>query len=175
MGNTGHVSKWIPITPVHPHACGEHGLAVPADATGHGSSPRMWGTQHTDEAKIILGRFIPTHVGNTPWLLQQPPQQPVHPHACGEHRLTARFVRSPIGSSPRMWGTRDQSEVRGWLHRFIPTHVGNTYCYGFQKFPPPVHPHACGEHYTDIRAEHRDGGSSPRMWGTPGRRQAMVP
>ena len=52
--------------PVHPHACGGNELVgMPGRAVG-GSSPRMWGKHLQDQGNGARGRFIPTHVGETP-------------------------------------------------------------------------------------------------------------
>gem|GEM_PF-5505782 len=51
------------------------------------------------------GRFIPTHVGNTIYLLSDFVSLTVHPHACGEHLVIQKCPLSHDGSSPRMWGT----------------------------------------------------------------------
>ncbi len=139
-----------------------------ARAYFHGSSPRMWGTHRLQQHADAVLRFIPTHVGNTEvperiWLFTT-----VHPHACGEHSCEAAGAQQTHGSSPRMWGTP------GWLPpdpprtRFIPTHVGNTAKTQARHCVPAVHPHACGEHWTSPYRSCRCGGSSPRMWGTPG-------
>jgi len=53
--------------PVHPHACGEHEAAEARLEIAAGSSPRMWGTQARSLQEICRHRFIPTHVGNTPY------------------------------------------------------------------------------------------------------------
>jgi len=90
----------------------------------------------------------------------------VHPHACGEHLINAIHNQLDYGSSPRMWGTRHPDIFQVADHRFIPTHVGNTWAGVPGKGEAAVHPHACGEH-NGIHASgmYRDG-SSPRMWGT---------
>ena len=92
-----------------------------------------------DEA---YARFIPTHVGNTSGLARRVLVGPVHPHACGEHTPVAMVEKSTSGSSPRMWGTHDQDQVRLALERFIPTHVGNTSTTTTSSLPQTVHPHA---------------------------------
>ncbi len=49
---------------VHPHGCGERfkngieGMGI------GGSSPRMWGTLRQLKPGALIGRFIPTDVGN---------------------------------------------------------------------------------------------------------------
>src|SRR5690606_6743232 len=70
---------------VHPHACGEHALEHDLTSTRAASSPRMWGTHELRAGHRPVGRFIPTHVGNT------------------IIKLIASLI--PYGSSPRMWGT----------------------------------------------------------------------
>ena len=126
----------------------------------------MWGTPHESNPDSLLGRFIPTHVGNTSAVWQGLRPYPVHPHACGEHVGTSSMVMRPVGSSPRMWGTLLRFAHLDRLPRFIPTHVGNTSApralWGWES----VHPHACGEHRSLRDPYTNKPGSSPRMWGT---------
>ena len=151
---------------VHPHACGEH-VASPVNCRfGTGSSPRMWGTHQTSQCYIPEIRFIPTHVGNTTWLLGKTTISAVHPHACGEHTRQTTIDYTCNGSSPRMWGTL-YFVSRGLLtDRFIPTHVGNTTFGAPPRGEKEVHPHACGEHIPSGITALSSNGSSPRMWGT---------
>ncbi len=146
VGNTvGDPPTWA-WRPVHPHACGEHGVADMGTFIPGGSSPRMWGTQAYRLIPTVIPRFIPTHVGNTVPRKSPSGWRTVHPHACGEHlECVGKRLRSG-GSSPRMWGT-PSCRCAGWFcHRFIPTHVGNTHHGSPRWCPVPVHPHACGEH-----------------------------
>ena len=126
----------------------------------------MWGTQIAIERVLPPIRFIPTHVGNTTPGSCHTYSLPVHPHACGEHGGDVKTPAALHGSSPRMWGTRNAPVSAYLIHRFIPTHVGNTHL----TLPPiphrPVHPHACGEHLPLSVALVYYRGSSPRMWGT---------
>ena len=91
---------------------------------------------------------------------------PVHPHACGE--LTSEFVKenARYGSSPRMWGTRENDEEVINMCRFIPTHVGNSRNSSTAAPLFSVHPHACGELHRRYKRKSDNCGSSPRMWGT---------
>ena len=114
-----------------------------------GSSPRMWGTQREGQVYLPGVRFIPTHVGNS----QVPDSR----------------RSSSIGSSPRMWGTHHLFQCDFFQDRFIPTHVGNSDPPGSRAWQGSVHPHACGELYEPPRINREYSGSSPRMWGTPGR------
>ena len=85
VGNTSHTESVPLLTPVHPHACGEHNKQVSIIKKGIGSSPRMWGTLFEDFAHSTKRRFIPTHVGNTSTTETAASHRSVHPHACGEH------------------------------------------------------------------------------------------
>ena len=166
VGNTGQLPGRRSARPVHPHACGEHletGLQLFANL---GSSPRMWGTLPRLRDGGTRGRFIPTHVGNTPDRGRPAGLNPVHPHACGEHRSHYRERHWWIGSSPRMWGTLLQRTNRRLRYRFIPTHVGNTIGARRAYRIVTVHPHACGEHRAFSTSTLSVCGSSPRMWGT---------
>ncbi len=129
VGNTPTGFVMPKIQPVHPHACGEHARNILILPGGIGSSPRMWGTPGRDRRGSGGRRFIPTHVGNTQPQVARPSQAPVHPHACGEHVSPAAERVLRVGSSPRMWGTRNRTQHNLGGGRFIPTHVGNT------KFP----------------------------------------
>ena len=85
VGNTAEDKVNVSITPVHPHACGEHAPRFIPIPKISGSSPRLWGTRIFNGQLPCRNRFIPTPVGNTkPHNLVTKPH-PVHPHACGEH------------------------------------------------------------------------------------------
>ena len=111
----------------------------------------MWGTLRESRPVRESSRFIPTHVGNAVNQYCQNIRLPVHPHACGERQVASDSGGSPIGSSPRMWGT--PTEPVGVLGR------------------PQVHPHACGERCRNMISGMFCFGSSPRMWGTLGHRR----
>ena len=93
----------------------------------HGSSPRMWGTLYGAEQMLLLGRFIPTYVGNTVFCLFYFSAFAVQPHVCGEHMELFSTRGYVTGSSPRMWGTHGPASRAGRGRRFIPTYVGNTW------------------------------------------------
>ena len=166
MGNTLSMSWMMQPLAVHPHACGEHVIGMDAKYPDAGSSPRLWGTRFIAAAHIISLRFIPTPVGNTHQLHIQLIAPPVHPHACGEHEDQMKTVKSLIGSSPRLWGTRRPDEDSEKPDRFIPTPVGNTQPLRGSLTALMVHPHACGEHAPHNQHKSHISGSSPRLWGT---------
>ncbi len=126
VGNTSTRGRGGRGSTVHPHACGEHVDHQEDPREVAGSSPRMWGTPGRRPRRPILGRFIPTHVGNTSSQRTRPGRRSVHPHACGEHIRSEKGSAVRVGSSPRMWGTRRAGRAPRPGDRFIPTHVGNT-------------------------------------------------
>ncbi len=105
VGNTRMGYKRWQIISVHPHACGEHNGTGKSFSAASGSSPRLWGTRVISIMNTAVERFIPTPVGNTPALMTRHSVESVHPHACGEHFLTATVDIMTAGSSPRLWGT----------------------------------------------------------------------
>ena len=140
-----------------------------------GSSPRTWGTQRPAGVEGRLGRFIPTHVGNTSEPDTRDATSTVHPHARGEHILYGADARYTAGSSPRTWGTRGLGRGLSGRERFIPTHVGNTPTAPRPAHTRSVHPHARGEHRRYEAGGNETDGSSPRTWGTPPRRHRTSP
>ena len=145
VGNTPADAAHDGAGAVHPHACGEYTIG-------------------THSANAMTG-FIPTHVGNTFASNLSCMVWTVHPHACGEYSRAALRQSAHSGSSPRMWGIRDDADDLRRTRRFIPTHVGNTGPRAHQKSLLTVHPHACGEYFLANRAMVLVVGSSPRMWG----------
>ena len=113
-----------------------------------------------------MSRFIPTHVGNTNHVQTPTHILTVHPHARGEHFTTIIAFHFSSGSSPRTWGTRFNIITHIKRMRFIPTHVGNTRLVVTITCSPAVHPHARGEHETQMKVTDDENGSSPRTWGT---------
>ena len=166
VGNTRLLIFLMGCETVHPHACGEHGCRMLNTGFWTGSSPRLWGTLCRFATGFLPWRFIPTLVGNTLRGKTCLTRQMVHPHACGEHRLSGNGGIFAIGSSPRLWGTRPTIQAVQGRYRFIPTLVGNTLNANGFDYNISVHPHACGEHIVNSGQRSRKSGSSPRLWGT---------
>ncbi len=167
VGNTQSPGQTICPPSVHPHARGEHLQLRMLQNSSHGSSPRAWGTQQTAVSILQLRRFIPTRVGNTVCAEMSQDMVTVHPHARGEHVRTRISNSNLIGSSPRAWGTPDNTATVDLSNRFIPTRVGNTRILLKHWKYLTVHPHARGEHSMSWQRSSADCGSSPRAWGTP--------
>ena len=130
----------------------------------------MWGTFVLPYLQYTQVRFIPTYVGNIFTKDHHQRTKTVHPHVCGEHYNENRDRLSIAGSSPRMWGTSSTANSSNCHQRFIPTYVGNIIGLGRPIVRSAVHPHVCGEHTITITDQEQANGSSPRMWGTSGRR-----
>ncbi len=109
----------------------------------------MWGTFCPARPGYNPIRFIPTHVGNIQGTVKDIAWIPVHPHACGEHLSLILTSLLRYGSSPRMWGTFLFSVGMAVKVRFIPTHVGNIVFRYLLAEQIAVHPHACGEHFSN--------------------------
>ena len=75
------------------------------------------------------------------------------------------------GSSPRTWGRRFSPFVKLRKRRFIPTHVGQTCPASPAPRRSAVHPHARGADSLCGSGRCTYGGSSPRTWGRPRRRE----
>ena len=121
----------------------------------------------------VVGRFIPTPVGNARPARPGTGRCAVHPHARGERSRSAVQIRGCPGSSPRPWGTPGPCRPAGSTVRFIPTPVGNAGQAVGDSGTNPVHPHARGERQFSQRPVSPIIGSSPRPWGTPAQRQAV--
>jgi len=136
----------VDLWTVHPHTRGEHGDIHGYTGARHGSSPHTWGTPPDAGRDRVTHRFIPTHVGNTPDGGRQRHAMAVHPHTRGEHHAFFASDSMDAGSSPHTWGTHMPGRDIRYRHRFIPTHVGNTYGHAGGLESRSVHPHTRGEH-----------------------------
>ncbi len=151
---------------VHPRGCGEHGSGGDAGGEGDGSSPRMRGTQKSEQLMLCINRFIPADAGNTGTAVRQHDREPVHPRGCGEHEFPAGGPPCADGSSPRMRGTLCGVTKGNALYRFIPADAGNTTSPSLALSLASVHPRGCGEHHQNNTFINHHTGSSPRMRGT---------
>ncbi len=105
MGNGNLFRFQIISDSVHPHAYGERRTRAATTAGACGSSPRIWGTARVIRLPTVVGRFIPTHMGNGVSEYVARIQVAVHPHAYGEREKIDCPFFLVAGSSPRIWGT----------------------------------------------------------------------
>jgi len=167
-GNTNHRRGGNHRPAVHPRVCGEHSCDSRNRSRASGSSPRVRGTRVWRPRCVRAGRFIPACAGNTIacsacWLIPT-----VHPRVCGEHDQVAEGKPHRLGSSPRVRGTLQPGPADLLHRRFIPACAGNTRRPAPLRRAAPVHPRVCGEHMVRTVGASTDGGSSPRVRGTPG-------
>ena len=151
---------------VHPHACGENGVARFRFAFGSGSPPRVWGKRRLQYCKPTQMRFTPTRVGKTLALddnlaaFRFTPTRvgktgrpdasslscPVHPHACGENATTCAPSMPTTRFTPTRVGKTCHGLVLGLLQGGSPPRVwGKPRLGAGARAWCPVHPHACGE------------------------------
>ena len=151
----------------HPHMRGEYFHTSHPGMCAAGSSPRAWGIRSDSCHKLLVNRFIPTCVGNTPAQIRGHAFKMVHPHVRGEYFGKAPLHGTQFGSSPRAWGIQIGHHVIADDDRFIPTCVGNTVPGNRDERLDPVHPHVRGEYAQLAIAQRSRYGSSPRAWGIP--------
>ncbi len=149
VGNACQPIRALEKLTVHPHGCGER--------------------KKNRRQPVGAVRFIPTGVGNACMPKRARYLITVHPHGCGERDLANVNQRLDSGSSPRVWGTPTMVATVTKKSRFIPTGVGNASFGWGDANPVSVHPHGCGERNSHSLKTTCIAGSSPRVWGTPGR------
>ena len=110
VGNSAPASRGVRGSPVHPRVCGELMTDTLKSAVYAGSSPRVWGTRHSHWHAGRAHRFIPACVGNSPPMQTRMTCISVHPRVCGELLDRPGLPGSQIGSSPRVWGTRQPGQ-----------------------------------------------------------------
>ena len=174
-GNTGIICEALGVPSVHPRVCGEHSSASGKDAPPCGSSPRVRGTRIGLWWRRCCVRFIPACAGNTDPACACPGSGTVHPRVCGEHPNLSAAVVAATGSSPRVRGTLPRRHDRAERRRFIPACAGNTQASAANCVLQPVHPRVCGEHDRRQHGVSGNGGSSPRVRGTPMAVPCMMP
>ena len=134
-----------------------------------GSFPRVRGTRPRADGLRDLHGIIPARAGNTRSTGTRTTTSRDHPRVCGEHCSAATVSGLPVGSSPRVRGTRQLDADRGVIAGIIPACAGNTRRGRCSRWRAWDHPHVCGEHRFSRRSNVSHMGSSPRVRGTPHR------
>ena len=156
-----------------------------------GSSPRVRGTRRAGRRQRLGRRFIPACAGNSRRACGSGAGSAVHPRVCGELCASWPGTAVPVGSSPRVRGTRVSAERLPFRRRFIPACAGNSFLSvsrtadligssprvrgtrsptARRRRRPAVHPRVCGELHLECQSAHSNSGSSPRVRGTRRRR-----
>ena len=110
----------------HPRVCGEHVYMTNPDLLDPGSSPRMRGTRGVVSTCLLYVGIIPAYAGNTYPHSDHVTRPRDHPRVCGEHMNVASPSGNTLGSSPRMRGTPDSSNLSFFSVGIIPAYAGNT-------------------------------------------------
>jgi len=152
---------------VHPRVCGERAPVRTVTVRKDGSSPRVRGTHLFSFVLHIVLRFIPACAGNASVHESLHSAKTVHPRVCGERTLGQCGEIVPAGSSPRVRGTPHDCPPQCAAWRFIPACAGNALDPATPPKTPTVHPRVCGERGRRAIEDAKEGGSSPRVRGTP--------
>ena len=88
-----------------------------------------------------------------------------HPHAYGDKFFVPLVYRSPVGSSPRVWGQVGLAVFFLSTCRIIPTRMGTRHPPCSLSWKPQDHPHAYGDKKEPALFAYPFQGSSPRVWG----------
>ena len=86
----------------------------------------MRGSQKMKITTDMIAGIIPAHAGLTDIDIMNVIGQRDHPRACGAHINYGRSKDVPLGSSPRMRGSRALDRIPTYGHRIIPAHAGLT-------------------------------------------------
>ena len=113
--------------------------------------------------------IIPAYAGNTQSNTMRGASVWDHPRVCGEHGDNNEESIEDLGSSPRMRGTLGFSVTNTNDAGIIPAYAGNTWRPSSNLRCVRDHPRVCGEHWLRGYLKKYEGGSSPRMRGTPSR------
>ena len=109
----------------HPHACGDKHMRGAGSARKTGSSPRVWGQEHTRKLFSECKRIIPTRMGTSFRSSSDNVLAWDHPHAYGDK---GKFA--------------SQSS---FFVRIIPTRMGTRIYHGKDWKVEEDHPHAYGD------------------------------
>ena len=74
-----------------------------------------------------------------------------HPHAYGDKFRVPLVYRSPVGSSPRVWGQVVPLYYITGFSRIIPTRMGTSFKSRFAFAVKEDHPHAYGDKTKEIK------------------------
>ena len=112
----------------HPHAYGDKPVTVSIVISSLGSSPRVWGQETVAQIGKTQVRIIPTRMGTRIKNCCIWHRVKDHPHAYGDKKLSYRFHKKGVGSSPRVWGQADGYCRFCTRFGIIPTRMG-TRCF----------------------------------------------
>ena len=134
-------------------------------ALSPGSSPCVWGQEHSSPVLLGVDGIIPMRVGTRSAFNRAFAKTWDHPHACGDKRLLKDFSQREKGSSPCVWGQVRRISPLLPILRIIPMRVGTRSGLLHPKQAYWDHPHACGDKMYRLYNKRLRKGSSPCVWG----------
>ena len=151
-----------------------------------GSSPRVRGSLFCPRIAPAIVGIIPAGAGLTSHRCPDTDDRRDHPRGCGAHnplRLLCQHSRDhprgcgahiadpvscawPVGSSPRVRGSRRTVLIGNVVGRIIPAGAGLTSCCPAAYLCMRDHPRGCGAHTNRRQSTDKRRGSSPRVRGS---------
>ena len=126
MGTSNRDFVTVCVYQDHPHAYGDKCVTQSHDTNNVGSSPRVWGQGAGKSTLKSVSRIIPTRMGTSLRQIHAKICVKDHPHAYGDKKLSYRFHKKGVGSSPRVWGQEQEHAQHLCLLWIIPTRMGTS-------------------------------------------------
>ena len=125
-GKTERPSSVLSRERAHPRVCGENVLERMDSLEQAGSSPRVRGKLPRGSPRRQCSGLIPACAGKTVCRECLEYQLRAHPRVCGENVLKIVDGNAYAGSSPRVRGKPQESNLPKTLTRLIPACAGKT-------------------------------------------------
>ena len=152
---------------VYPHLRGAAAIKDPSQLYTTGISPPAWGSHPFVSKFNVLGRYIPTCVGQPDGTTEPAMRARVYPHLRGAAAASRFHSVLRLGISPPAWGSRVRSLGGRGYAGYIPTCVGQPMgSVGFWVLWG-VYPHLRGAARSSISNVVYNWGISPPAWGSP--------
>ena len=149
----------------HPRGCGADWRGPTMRRTGSGSSPRVRGRPpRAAHFKVHTG-LIPAGAGQTCASSSHAAGESAHPRGCGADSSLVSAISSPLGSSPRVRGRRDEDPDCRDGCGLIPAGAGQTPALWWTTTHSTAHPRGCGADSNAVGKTAHWQGSSPRVRG----------
>ena len=144
-GKTAAPSLLYSLSGAHPRVCGENLIALGADLSAQGSSPRVRGKRASNLRRRGLDRLIPACAGKTASSERSRSPRRAHPRVCGENAAENSDKDVVTGSSPRVRGKHSIRFPNRSRRGLIPACAGKTWRESDSPAIGWAHPRVCGE------------------------------
>ena len=108
----------------HPRVCGEKRVSASTSGAAAGSPPRMRGKGVNASPEELADGITPAYAGKSKSQYLTIIQVRDHPRVCGEKCLTAGYLRTSLGSPPRMRGKVLNIEEKKRKKGITPAYAG---------------------------------------------------